>query len=85
MQLVDDVIILSGDRIHIGAAGLRQHADAGVDEQLRDLRVRQVDVGIADVRESTCGFAYAVDKLRKVLVSGKYSSRQISRWRFRTR
>lgn len=75
MQFVDDVIILklAGNRIHIGATGLRQHAGGGVDEQLRKLPVREVDVvGVVDVGEHSCGFVNAFPELRKVLVSGEF-------------
>lgn len=62
MQLVDDVIILqlAGNRVRVGATGLRQHTGGGVDEQLREPRVPEVDEGVGDVREHACGFAHSV-------------------------
>lgn len=74
MQLVYDVIILklAGHRVHVGATGLRQHAGSGIDEQLRELYVREVDVGIVDARKYSCGFANAFPELRRVFVSGEF-------------
>lgn len=74
MQLVYNVIILklAGHRVHVGATGLRQHAGGGIDEQLRELHVREVDVGVVDARKHSCGFANAFPELRRVFVSGEF-------------